>query len=774
MRRFIFLFFWCIKIPLWSQQLSQNIRGQVIDKSTRQALPGASVQLLEHPDKGTLTDSQGYFRLADIALGRVSARVRFVGYQEVLVGNLVLTSAKEMILLVEMEESLEQLDEVKVRAVGSREQPINELAVVSARQFTAEETSRYAGAFLDPSRLVTNFAGVMSPRNDRNDIVVRGNSPLGVLWRLEGADIPSPNHFAFLGSAGGISMLNTNTLANSDFMTGAFPAAYGNRLAAAFDLRLRHGNNERTEYTGQLGLGGLEFGVEGPLSRKKHHSALVSYRFFSMENLRAIGINLVPNTSSLPDFQDLTFKINLPSEKIGTICVFGLGGLSKFRERRDDGGDTDLQSDLGVLGMWHEYLFSEKIRGRLTLSLTGTRLDQRDANATNPTRELMMRYWQWQAKYEWTAKLSARNLWQLGAIYNGSGFDFWERRFSNNTWTTRFNDQGDASLWQVYGHFQHRASPRLTFNAGVFHQYFAFNSTQHTEPRASVQYQLADNQRLALGFGLHSQVQNLAHYTRIFTYRNGQALQTNRELDMTKSRHWVLSYDWMFAPNFRLKTEIYHQGIYDAPINPRAGSYFSLLNSGASEQGILSIEDSLQNKGLGRNYGLEITVERFFTKNYYLLGTLSLFVSEYQGADGVWRNTAFGNQYLVNLLAGYEVSVKRHNALIFDIRASQVGGKPFVPIDLVRSRATRSEVRNRAEAYQQRLAPFTKCDLRISYRLNRPRANHYIFIELQNFLDGQNAQDQRYRVATADVVTRYQQLGFLPLGGYRVQFARRK
>ncbi len=140
-----------------------------------------------------------------------------------------------------------------------------------------DEVTRYAGGRNDPARLASNFAGVSSTNDSRNDIVVRGNSPTAVLWRMEGIPIPNLNHFTTLGTTGGpVSALNTNALKNSDFYTGAFAAEYGNASGAVFDLSLRTGNKDKVEKTLQLNMfSGLEAMIEGPLKQKKNGSSFL-------------------------------------------------------------------------------------------------------------------------------------------------------------------------------------------------------------------------------------------------------------------------------------------------------------------------------------------------------------------------------------------------------------------------------------------------------------------------------------------------------------------
>ena len=209
---------------------TQTIRGRAIDKQTRMSLPGVNVVLLDsEPMRGTATDMDGYYRLDNVEIGRVSLKFSFMGYHEVALNNINLQTGKELILNIEMEESVIQGQEVTIVAKAEKTGSINKLAMVSARSFTVEETERYAGSRADVARMAANYAGVLGVDDSRNDIIIRGNSPMGLVWRLEGVDIPSPNHWGQSGTTGGpVSMLNNTLLENSDFMTSAFPSEYGN------------------------------------------------------------------------------------------------------------------------------------------------------------------------------------------------------------------------------------------------------------------------------------------------------------------------------------------------------------------------------------------------------------------------------------------------------------------------------------------------------------------------------------------------------------------
>ena len=355
---------------------TQTIRGLVIDKHSQTTLPGASVVLLNSdPIIGTITNVDGYFKLENISVGRQGLVISFLGYNTITLSNLNLTSGKELVLTIELEEQIFTIKEVVISAKQRKDVAINEMSTVSARSFTVEETERYAGSLGDPSRMVSNYAGVAMTNDSRNDIIIRGNSPAGLLWRLDGIEIPNPNHFGAFGTTGGpVSMLNNNLLTNSDFFTSAFPAEYGNAMSGVFDLKMRSGNNEKREYVGQIGFNGFEFGAEGPFKKGSKSSYLVNYRYSTLGVFQAIGIEMGTG-SAIPQYQDLTFKLNFPGTKFGRFSLVGIGGLSYIElhdsevaaaNEEDDsnynygGVDLDYGSDMGVIGLSHLYFFNKK------------------------------------------------------------------------------------------------------------------------------------------------------------------------------------------------------------------------------------------------------------------------------------------------------------------------------------------------------------------------------------------------------------------------------
>ncbi len=269
-----------------AQGITQTVRGTVMDKVSQSPLIGVNVIVVGvSPVIGTTTDIDGNFKLPAVPVGTHDLKVTYMGYKEQVIPAIVVNSGKEAVLNIAIEEDFQQLNEVVVKATEKNE-TINEMSVVSTRSFSVEETQRFAAAVNDPARMATSYAGVVGTDDGNNGISIRGNTPNGLLWRMEGVDIPNPNHFANAASSGGgISILSAQLLSNSDFSTGAFAPEYGNALSGVFDLKLRKGNNEQWEHTVQAGILGLDLATEGPFSRKYKGSYLVNYRYSTLSIL---------------------------------------------------------------------------------------------------------------------------------------------------------------------------------------------------------------------------------------------------------------------------------------------------------------------------------------------------------------------------------------------------------------------------------------------------------------------------------------------------------
>lgn len=792
MNRIVFLtlaFFVSAVKPLSAQTYTQTIRGVVVDADSKSPLPGANVVVLNTDTFiGSASDIDGKFRLEKVPVGRHSIRITFVGYDEVVLHNIIATTGKEVVLQVEMQEKIYTSGAIEVVVERDKTKSNNDLVTNSARNFVSEETERYAGSRGDPSKMAANFAGVATGNDARNDIIVRGNSPLGVLWRLEDVDIPNPNHFAIQGASGGsVSMLNNTLLGRCDFLTGAFPAEYGNRMAAVFDLKLRQGNNEKHEFIGQAGLNGIEFGVEGPLSKKRGSSFLINYRYSTLELFQALGISF--GVSALPKYQDLAFKFHIPTQKTGVFTVWGIGGKSHIalldseKDSTDwsftsSGEDLVFTSGMYATGIAHQYFFNSDLSGKLSLATSRNLFEITDDTIAPGTGEKFRVYdnhsvdGNYIANYNLTYKASAHHLFKAGATYRFMFFDYdskyWSRTFQQ--YREELKASNDAGLLQSYLHWQYRVNDRFTVNSGMFYQNFLLNSTQAIEPRLGMKWQFHPKQSLSLAGGLHSQTQPLFFYFfKTFNPADSGYVTSNRGLDLSRSRHLILGYDLNFRKDFRMKVEGYYQSLYEIPVQHYPSSY-SIINEGAGLEGI-TYTDSLVNKGSGTNYGGEFTLEKFFSKNFYFLTTVSVYESRYKGSDGKERNTAFSGGYVFNALGGIEIPMgkNKNKVLAFDLKATLAGGNRYTPIDMAASLLEKRAVYLDDLAYSKRFKDYKKIDAKVSFRINQKKASHRIFVNIENVTNAKNILRELYDPEAQSLRQEYQ-LGLFPYGGYRIEF----
>jgi hypothetical protein len=774
-----------------AQTFTQTIRGKVIDADSKSTLFGANVILLNTDTlKGAATDVDGKFRLEQVPVGRRSLKASCIGYEDAVLNNIIVTSAKEIVLTIELHEKVYTSEVVEIIANTDKTKANNELATVSSRSFQAEETGRYAGSRSDPSRMVANYAGVSSGNDARNDIIVRGNSPLGVLWRMEGVDIPNPNHFSAQGATGGpISMLNNNILGSSDFLTGAFPAEYGNKTAAVFDIKLRNGNNEKNEYTGQVGINGIELGAEGPISKKQGSSYLVNYRYSTLEVFNKLGIRF--GVSASPQYQDVSFKVNIPTEKRGTFTAWGIGGASKLSlldsERKpsdwsyiSEGENLVFKTNMGAGGVSHLYFFNTHASGKLSLSVSGTKLfayiDTLSETAPTPfmTYKNESTEANYIANYTFSNKINAKHLIKAGVTYQTIYFD--ARAFVYRPALANYIDQlnvknSTAGLVQSFVHWQFRPADRITLNTGLHYQNFLLNNSSALEPRFGMNLKLSAKQAVNIGYGMHSQIQPVIYYFyETYVPPTNSYYQSNRHLNLSRSQHAVLSYDYNFAKDFRFKFESYYQYLSQVPVQKNYASSFSMINVGNALEGI-PLVDSLENRGTGRNYGLELTLEKFFSKHYYFLTTASLYQSRYKGSDQLEHPTSYDGGYVFNALGGYELGLgmQKNRFISFDLKYTQAGGNRYTPIDLEQSVVKGTAVLIDREAFSKKLKDYSRFDIKVSYKTNRQKTSQSLFIVVENIFNTQNILRESYNSESQSIQKEYQ-LGLFPYGGYRIEF----
>lgn len=757
---------------------TSTIRGVVKDGDTGLPLTGAAVRL-ENTSEDNTTNENGAFRFENLPIGRYSLNVSFVGYETLTVPEILLESGKENIQDIRLSRAGKELKEATITT--SRPGAFN-----SVQEISVEQTLRYAATYLDPARVATSFPGVAAANDQANGLVVRGNSPNGMQWRLEGVEIVNPNHLSNAGTAsdritttgGGVNILSTQLLSNSYFLSGAFPAQYGNALSGILDMNLRKGNDEKNEYTAQIGLIGIDVAAEGPFSKKSKASYLANYRYSFTGLLSSMGVDFGGEANK---YQDLSFNINLPTKKAGTFTVFGMGGISSnvFTADRDstvwevekDGKDIIFKNKMGAGGITHAVSLGSKTAWNTTIVASGlkTTRESYDVEVAQENRNIMDSDEVIKSRISlstgFTYRMNAKNRLKLGAYVTKQHDEMVKVYYVPFYW--RSPGVLDGWLFQPYLNWNSHLTDRITMEVGL-HSMFSKvkdhmeeSKSFNLEPRAAIKMQLANSQQLSFSYGLQSQLPvPQVYWAQYGTVGSGG----NMHLRPTRSHQMVMGYQKNFAKNSSIKVEAYWQEMFDVPV---AGSHFgafSLLN--VVEQ---PINVRLNNTGTGRNYGLEVTYQKLMTDNYYILLSGSLYSATYKGGDGVSRRSRFDGRHTFSFTGGKEFKVGERSTWGINTKILWIGGFREQPINVKASADYLRTFYDEDQGYTVKLKDYFRPDLRVYWKKSKTKYSRTLALDLQN-VSGTKNEGYHYYDTYQKKVRVQNQLGLIPVISYRWEF----
>jgi len=751
--------------------LTQTVRGSVVDLYTHTPIIGANIIVEDsNPLLGSTTDADGKFKIPNVPVGRSTLRITSIGYESKTLSNILLGTGKELVLEVKLVESLTSMEEVVITA-HQNEPALSEQSMVSARSFSVEETKRYAGSLGDPARMASSFAGVTGASDESNALIVRGNSPRGVLWRVDGIEVPNPNHFATEGSSNGIvSVLSSNIIDNSDFLTGAFPAIYGNALSAVFDMKLRSGNNERREHSFQAGLLGVEASTEGPISKQHSSSYLLNYRYSTLNILDKLGVDLNA-AGEYKNYQDLSFKVDFPFSNGSRLSVFGIGGLSKTNFERTDSLAHDA-ADMGVIGATYQKPLGERTSLLTSMSWSGTQIT--NLNELTGLSAGVLKLEEHYSKNYLRAsviadqKISERFFLRGGLTYSQLYYNFYLRNQDPNNQAyseiVNFQEQGNTGITQVFLTAHQNFSETLSGVYGVHFIRFGMTNDNSAEPRIGLRWHVTPGKFISAGFGKHSRIENLQYYLARDHQVGGDEVQVNKNLGFTRAYHYVAAYEQTVG-KARVKLEGYYQQLYNAPVQSDPASMYTTLNEDTG-----FVTDTLLNTGKGRNYGVELSLERSFSNNFYYLLNGSLYQSRFQVAEEQERNTAYNGNYNFHILFGKEFRLHSNRDILgLSVKFTGAGGRPYIPIDLAKSIAAGGEVYDWAKAFEPQLPDYFRTDFQVVYRKNKPRYSVEWRLDIQNVTNHVNPAYYYFDEPSQRILLKYQ-VGFLPILSYRIEF----
>ncbi len=777
---FAISFIMLISINLSAQELTQTIKGRVVDVDVQIPLPGVTVIIIgSDPLVGATTDVDGYFRLENVALGRYDIRISYIGYEPALISELEVGSGKEVVINMGLKESSVGLNEVVIKADQDKKEALNSMSIISSRQINMEEAHRFAGGFDDPARLVASYAGVAGNLNS-NAIVIRGNAPKGLLWRMEGLEISNPSHFANMTSfgGGGLTALSAQMMASSDFFTGAFPAEYGNALSGVFDIKLRSGNRDKREHTIEASLMGISLSSEGPYKKGKGATYLFNYRYANFGILEPI----LPENAGLIKYQDFNFKTDLPTKKAGLFSIWGIGATdySGSRVTKDmadweyeqDREDADGRTYMGALGVTHKLIIGKRSLLNSSMAVSGNgitwNIKQMDEQSSlHPYKNIENYTWKYSLSSYLNHKFGPKHTNRTGVTVHLLNYDMLiqEAPVITQDMVSFVDDKGRSELIQAFSQSRFDLSEKVKINAGIHVQYFTLNKQYVIEPRLGISWNIKPTHTLSLGYGDHSRLEMLFLYLGQQPSANGY-VQPNKNLDFTKSHHLVAGYNWAVSENMNFRAEAYYQHLYSVPVKP--GTSYSMMNVDENWY----IDDSLTNDGSGYNYGLDLTFERYMSNGYYFLITASVFQAKYVGGDDIERSSRYDKNYVVNVLGGKEWKVgkgQKNNTIGINGQFSMIGGDHISPVDEAASHLAKEVIYDEARAFEDRKPNVYYLDFSLNYRRNKKNHASIWSLKLLNVLGSPEFFGYKYN-HKYNTIDKDEQTIMLPNISYKIVF----
>ncbi|UBM60294.1 TonB-dependent receptor [Marinilongibacter aquaticus] len=764
--RFLLAFSFSLLFSLSIQaQQTSTIRGLVQEARTQTPVPGATVQIVG-TDFRTIADENGAFSFTAVPVGRLELKITSVAFSPQLIKELILVSNKELIVNVQLEPSTETLKTIDVKAAS----PNLSGAKTSLQSITIEQVMRYPATFFDPARLAFSLPGVANTNDQANGMSIRGNNPRGLQWRLEGVEIVNPNHLANAGTfsdqvtvnAGGTNMLSAQMLGNMNFLSGAFPAEYGNALSGVMDMRLRKGNNKNHEHTVQVGLIGVDLATEGPINKEKGSSYLVNYRY-SFTGLLALG-GMTFGGEAIA-FQDLAVNLSFPSKTLGEFTVFGMGGLNsnEFKFDDEDGLGPETEKDLyninyhgkmGAVGMTQAKTFGGRLhwRNALVYSSLQTKRDQTKVLSASSAPSLA------QIDDNTLGKLSLSSIFSIKATDKS----FWKAGvyFTQND-ESLFANQVDVEanisglIIQPFVEYDRQLGKRVDLTLGLHSLNYSYNNQSTLEPRMSLALALNESQDLNLALGRYSQIQGAWAYA------------FNKDLKPTLSDQVVLHYEKRFGTSSTFTAEAFGQFLHQDLSFSDAEFLVGMNISG----NYLNFAKNypIANGSKGRTYGLELNYNKYLDKGFFALINTTLYKSQFRAFDENYYDSRYSGNYIFNVTLGKEWTLKKNRVLGLNTRIVWLGGFRDYAIDEGRSEESGQTVFAVDKPLDKQYPDYFRPDLRLYLKRSKAKINQMWSVDIQNFVNYQNVAYDAYDAFQQKIVRKYQ-LGMVPMLNYRIEF----
>ena len=735
-------------------QTSGSLTGRIFDIQSQLPLEGATL-LLEGTSFGSVTDTEGYFKLENIPSQSYNITASYLGYESQTQFNVIVKSIGNIPLLFELSEVSENLDEVVV--IQSPFKTKNETPL-STQTFSVVEIETYPGGNNDITKVVQSMPGISpSIGGFRNDIIIRGGAPNETVYYLDGIEIPNINHFSTQGSAGGpVGMVNVSFVREVTLSSSAFGAEYDNPLSGVLSFEQREG--DPSGFGGNFRFGASEAGLtlEGPLFRKNKSEPakttfLLSVRRSYLQFLfELIGLPI------RPDYWDYQWKIKHEINKFNSLTFIGIGAIDDFSVKPPDEFDAEQQATLeqvpiidqrsATVGLsWKRNYKNGK--GFMTTALSSNRLENvfaRYKDNTTKTGTIFQN-----DSYEWESKLRFQATQYVDKWKWSAGFNLQKSSYKNDTQFIFYDITYQTDLNFIkYGFFlkgsRNFFNDRLSFSLGLRTDEDTFsegsNLTDNISPRLSLSYALSKDQKWKFNASL-GRYFKIPTYTMLgFQERN---VFVNKDALYTKSDHYVAGIEYNLTPASRVTVEGFLKKYSNYPISLIDG--VSLANKGGGFE-VLGNE-AIISEGLGESRGAEVLFQQKLSNNFYGIFAYTYFFSEFSGIDGISRPSVWDSRHLISFSGGYKL--KRNWEV--SARWRFAGENPYVPINLELSTVSYPEIiLDYDRLGDVKLSAFNQADIRIDKKWNFNDLSFNFYFEVQNFIAQPNPAPQEYGLNRSD------------------------
>ena len=740
MKRLLSLLLFCnITISFLLAQPVHQVKGTVIDKSSRQPLEFINVMIVGL-NKGGVTNAEGKFSIGQVLPGIYRLQASAIGYKTVTTPEYIL-STRDLHIQIEMEENQTELEGVTVTASPFRrdiESP------VSLRIIRLQEIEKSPGANRDISRIVQSYPGVaFSPIGHRNDLIVRGGSPSENRFYLDGVEIPNINHFSTQGASGGpVGILNADLIREVNFYTGAFPTDKGNALSSVLDFKLRDGDMERNSLKATLGASEVSLASNGHLGKKT--SYLVSVRQSYLQFLfDMLGLPF------LPTFTDAQFKLKTRFDARNELTVLGLGGIDKMKlNTKADDEDNEyilsylpkIQQETFTLGAVYRHYAGAHVQSVVAshsyLNNRNTKYQQNDESDPDHLM-LRLRSTEQNTQLRLENSSSFRN-WKVTV---GTSLDY--SQYNNTTFQKVYTDRAQTfdyhtylgiMRWGLFGTVNYTSiDERFTASLGLradANNYSAAmkDLSAQLSPRLSLSYQLTEHWSLSGNAGLYYQ---LPPYTAL-GFKNNNGLYANKyALRYMQVSQGSVGLNWRKGDTFEVSVEGFYKDYDKIPLSVADGIP---LTCKGNDYGVIGNE-LLTSTAQGRSYGAELLLKWLIAKKLNLASSFTLFKSEYRtDKESEYIASAWDNRFIFNLRGTY--NLPRHWSV--GMKVSCIGGAPYTPYDADKSSLVTAWNAQGKPYYdytrynEERLPAFTQVDIRIDKTFYLKRCMLGFYIDLQN------------------------------------------